>query len=245
GQTEAINKGIERTSGEIVAYINSDDYYMPGAFEKAIAAFAGSGASWVAGAAYDIYEGAEGPSRLFRPQAPQDLEGPFPGRHWWLLRPLPWHVPQPSAFWRRDLFDNFGLFRRDMHYAFDAEFMVRLAMAGELPELLPEEALSARALHDAAKSSGMGRWRPEIRRIRELHSAVLTETERRRLSLLRGPMAFRNGLETRVVYPLLKLGGRLLDHVPERLRPAIRHRDRRDDFLVAKGARAPEPRDTH
>ena len=32
GQTDAINKGIERTSGEIVAYINSDDYFLPGAF---------------------------------------------------------------------------------------------------------------------------------------------------------------------------------------------------------------------
>ncbi len=123
GQTEAINKGIERTSGEIVAYINSDDYYMPGAFEKAIGALESSGASWVAGAAVDIDE--ERPDtevRVLRPVPPRTHEGRLRGRHWWILEPL-WCVPQPSTFWRRDLFDRFGLFRRDMHYAFDAELM--------------------------------------------------------------------------------------------------------------------------
>ena len=30
GQSHAINKGVERTSGEIVAYLNSDDYFLPG-----------------------------------------------------------------------------------------------------------------------------------------------------------------------------------------------------------------------
>ena len=32
GQTHAINKGLERATGEIIAYINSDDLYVPGAF---------------------------------------------------------------------------------------------------------------------------------------------------------------------------------------------------------------------
>ena len=58
------------------------------------------------------------------------------GRHWWTL--VPWHVPQPSCFWRRELFDRYGAFRLDMHYAFDAEFMLRLAFAEEHPELLPD-----------------------------------------------------------------------------------------------------------
>ena len=32
GQAHAINKGLERCTGEILAYINSDDYYYPGCF---------------------------------------------------------------------------------------------------------------------------------------------------------------------------------------------------------------------
>ena len=51
GQSDAINKGLERTSGEIVAYLNSDDYFLPGAFETAIAALERSRRPWVAGGA--------------------------------------------------------------------------------------------------------------------------------------------------------------------------------------------------
>src|SRR5262245_2046279 len=131
GQTEAINKGIERTSGEIVAYINSDDYYLPGAFEKAVGALDSSGASWVTGAAVDIDEDHPEHRRMWRPVEPENTERWISGRHWWVL--TPWSVPQPSSFWRRELFDRHGIFRTDMHYAFDAEFMVRLALGGELP----------------------------------------------------------------------------------------------------------------
>jgi glycosyltransferase involved in cell wall biosynthesis len=238
GQTEAINKGIERTSGEIVAYINSDDYYLPGAFGKAIAAFESSGAGWVAGAAVDVYEGAAGPSRLFEPEPPEKMEGPLPGRHWWLLGALPWHVPQPSSFWRRELFDRYGPFRTDMHYAFDAEFMVRLVMGGERPALLPGQALAARALHEDAKSADMRKWGGEVRKIRALNRPKLTPRERQRMTLLRGPTAIRNFLQVQIIYPLLKLGGRLLELVPERVRPRIRHRDRRADYLSAEIGRA-------
>ena len=55
GQTDAINKGIERTSGEIVAYINSDDYFLPGAFDRAIEVFEQQpDAKYVAGAVLDL-----------------------------------------------------------------------------------------------------------------------------------------------------------------------------------------------
>jgi glycosyltransferase involved in cell wall biosynthesis len=38
GQAEAINKGFARAGGEIVGWINSDDYYLPGAISSAVAA---------------------------------------------------------------------------------------------------------------------------------------------------------------------------------------------------------------
>lgn len=39
GQAEAINKGLQRASGKIVAWLNSDDLYLPGAIQGAVRAF--------------------------------------------------------------------------------------------------------------------------------------------------------------------------------------------------------------
>lgn len=259
GQTEAINKGIEGTSGEIVAYLNSDDYYLPGAFEAAVAAFERTDRGWVAGAAKDLDErgrpaGTPGTDSdgVIRPTHPSAWEQMPRGRQWWLLSP--WHVPQPSAFWRRELFNRYGLFRRDMHYAFDAEFMVRLALADEMPELVPEQALAVRLHHSEAKSADFSRWRPEIEYLVELYSPVLSRSERRRLPVVRmlgglppgGALPADGGarlagaarrLVGRALYfpsacrmafsRALGHGGDLLEHVPERYRPPIRTRDRR------------------
>jgi glycosyltransferase involved in cell wall biosynthesis len=226
GQSHAINKGVERTSGEIVAYINSDDYYLPGAFETAIAAFERSDAGWVAGASLDQLEGNP-PIELgvWQPEPPSESEGLLPGRHWWLL--APWHLPQPSVFWRRRLLQRYGPFRQDMSNVFDAELMLRLAIAGEMPVLLPNDVLATRLSHPEQKSRGFGRSRAEIRRFAELFGQQLTESERRRLALLRWPVWGWRAVREAAVDPALRLGGRLLDHLPDRLRPRIRGRDRR------------------
>jgi glycosyltransferase involved in cell wall biosynthesis len=252
GQSHAINKGIERTSGEIVAYINSDDYYLPGAFETAVAAFERSGAGWVAGGALDVEEG-DPPRRLrvWRPKPPSHCEGRIRGRHWWLL--VPWHVPQPSTFWRRELFERFGMFRSDMHYAFDAEFMLRLAYGEELPALLHDEFLSTRSVHPEQKTFEMTNSWPEIDRFNEIFGGELTLQEKVRLRATRlSGLSVHPGdrfarwfihpiirwfihpiirwvvrpMRLWVIYPAMKFGGDLLEHVPEGWRPPIRHRDR-------------------
>jgi glycosyltransferase involved in cell wall biosynthesis len=243
GQSEAINKGIEGTSGDIVSYLNSDDYLLPGALETTVAAFNGGGSSWVAGGAFDIEEG-DPPRRLrvWRPKPPSYCEGRPGGRHWWLL--VPWHVPQPSSFWRRELFERFGSFRTDMHYAFDAEFMLRLAFEGELPELLPEDFLAVRSVHPEQKTYEMSQSWPEIHRFRKLYSGHLTPRERvlmRTWRLVRAwtPVAWvrwrlmqplihyvLGPFKRRFVTPTLTWGGDLLEHLPDRWRPQIRTRDR-------------------
>jgi hypothetical protein len=62
-------------------------------------------------------------------------------------------VPQQSSFWRRDVFDELGPFREDLHYAFDTEHALRLVFAGLMPELIDAE-LAVRDLHEEAKSAG-------------------------------------------------------------------------------------------
>jgi glycosyltransferase involved in cell wall biosynthesis len=244
GQSHAINKGIEGTSGEIVAYINSDDYYLPGAFDAAVAGFERNGASWLAGGALDVEE-SDPPRRLrvWRPKPPAHCEGRIKGRHWWLL--VPWHVPQPSTFWRRELFERHGMFRADMHYAFDAEFMLRLAYADELPELLTEDFLSTRSVHPEQKTFEMTNSWPEIDRFAQIFAPELTSGERVRMRAIRAlglsvhpnhrfarwfvhPVLkwVVNPIRKWVIYPTMKLGGDLLGLIPDRWRPPIRHRDR-------------------
>jgi glycosyltransferase involved in cell wall biosynthesis len=243
GQSDAINKGLRGTSGEIVAYLNSDDYFLPGAVETAVARLKESGRKWVAGGALDVEEG-DPPKRLrvWRPKPPSYCEGRPGGRHWWML--VPWHVPQPSSFWRRELFDRFGPFRTDMHYAFDAEFMLRLAFGEELPELLPDDFLAVRSVHPEQKTFEMTNSWPEIHRFVEIYAPQLSPRE---LTMLRTSRIFRAAtpvawvrwrlmqplihyvlgpLKRRLITPALTWGGDLLERVPERWRPPIRTRDR-------------------
>ena len=93
----------------------------------------------------------------FAPPSPPRSEHVPRGRHWWVL--VPWQVPQPGAFWRRRLFDELGAFRTDMHYAFDAEFELRRALAGEPPQ-------------DPARSRACGAGLPPRSKVKQPEAAA-------------------------------------------------------------------------
>ena len=239
GQADAINKGIEGTTGEIVAFINSDDHFLPGAFERALEVFRETGADYVGGAVLDLdMNGHLTKMGAWRPEPPRRYER-FPrGRHWWLIAPF--YLPQSSVFWRRDLFRRNGLFRNDLTYMFDGEFMCRLAFAGEKLALIPGEALSVRGVHDEQKSASPALFADEIKLFPSIFRGRLRRGERLRLRLtlfLRRIGFYRAGDEiedrgvriwvlNHLVGPVVRFGGDLLEHVPARFRPPIRGRDR-------------------
>jgi glycosyltransferase involved in cell wall biosynthesis len=172
GQTSAINRGISRATGDVVVYVNSDDYYLPGAFETAMGLFERTGARWVIGASrVEDFEGVV--EHVWVPELPTKP------RHWWLIDP--WGYPQPSSFWRRDVFEEFGPFREDMHYIFDTEFGIRLLLGGVRPALT-EQPLAVRVDHPAAKSADHTPFVVEQQRFYELHGHKLTVSERVRMA---------------------------------------------------------------
>lgn len=241
GQTDAINKGIERTRGEIVAYINSDDYFLPGAFWRALEVFEQQpDAKYVAGAVLDIDDdGHLTEMGAWRPEPPSRYERWPRGRHWWVIAPF--YLPQSSVFWRRELFERHGLFPRDLSYVFDGDFMCRLALSDEKLALIPGEALSVRGVHEDQKSANPPLFVAEIATFPKRFRTRLTPVERLKLAFtlfLRRLGVYRAADEiadtgvvvwvrNHLIGPVLRFGGDLLEHVPERIRPPIRGRDRR------------------
>jgi glycosyltransferase involved in cell wall biosynthesis len=174
GQSHAINKGLAVSSGDVIAYINSDDYYLPGAFDVVHELFSDPAVSWISGACR--YVQSDGTvAAVWRPELPGGPRGA------WIR--LSWGVPATSSFWRRRLLDELGTFREDLHYVFDTELELRLAIAGYLPAIVDRE-LAVRWLHDEAKTADWSRFENEF----ELVSRELLETLPRHERVLSWPV---------------------------------------------------------
>lgn len=122
GQTSAINKGLRIVTGDIVAYINSDDWYHPGALQAvARRAMEHPREDWWAGLVDNRPEGqaAERKTSSFTDMVE------FMGRTETLQ--------QPGVFWRRELSRKAGFFTEEMHFLFDHEYWVRFLLNGARP----------------------------------------------------------------------------------------------------------------
>jgi glycosyltransferase involved in cell wall biosynthesis len=143
GQVHAINKGLERATGDIFAFINSDDVYLPGAFSAVIDHFqANPDCNWLCGDTLFFGEGHK--TELFRAVTPKSA-----------AHALAWeaHCPQPGMFWKRELIAS-G-FKEEWPYDFDHEMYVRLLLAGHRCEYLPVP-LAAYRLHAVSKTVAEG-----------------------------------------------------------------------------------------
>jgi glycosyltransferase involved in cell wall biosynthesis len=167
GQSSAINRGIARATGDVIAYINSDDYYLPGAFAKAMPLFQGADVTWVAGACRYLYDTGE-LDTVWMPHPPR---GPRPR-----YVHETWYVPQASSFWRREIFERVGPLREDLHYVFDTEFGLRAALAGYTPATIEDE-LAVRFLHDEAKSADTTPFEQEYVRVSKELLATIPRRE--------------------------------------------------------------------
>jgi glycosyltransferase involved in cell wall biosynthesis len=119
GQSEAINKGLSKASGELVMWLNSDDRLLPGALLKA-AEFANASPEIQLFHGRAILTGNGMKEKLVG-----IVSDDLPARY---LAYIPF--PQPASFFRKSLLEKIGLLNEHLHYGMDYEFLVRAILAG-------------------------------------------------------------------------------------------------------------------
>ena len=145
GVVEAVNKGLARVRGDIVAIQSSDDTYVPGAFTAIVDAFERHPE---AGLIYgDIhYINADSIVTSTTALEPFDLLN-YIGK---LI-----YIPQPAAFFRREIGTRAGAWREEISYAADAEFFLRIAL--ESPVVKIDRVVAGYRYHDAQRDKAGAR----------------------------------------------------------------------------------------
>ncbi|GAB6094263.1 hypothetical protein JCM14469_05150 [Desulfatiferula olefinivorans] len=146
GQSDAVNKGFERASGDIVAWINSDDYYCDDhVFETVLRRFND-------GDCPDIVYG----KGIYVNERGEKLRDVYVNRN---PESLPWRLQQecgifqPALFMRRSVIERVGFLTKSLHYCMDYEYWIRCVKAGVRFVYLDED-LACFRFYDSNKTLG-------------------------------------------------------------------------------------------
>ncbi len=122
GQTDAINKGLRMAKGDIIAYLNSDDYYLPGAFKKVKEFFINNPlAKCVTGDALIVDENGKEIQKFVRFY--KKILGVLNIKK---LLYVTNYIIQPSTFLRRELIEEIGFFDETKKYTMDYDYWLRI-----------------------------------------------------------------------------------------------------------------------
>jgi glycosyltransferase involved in cell wall biosynthesis len=143
GVYDAVNKGIKLAKGQIVTYLNTDDFYFPYSVEVIVKKFLESSADIIYGDWLNL-----------------DYDTCFmeflPCMHlnkYDLL--LGGYLPQPAVFLRREVFEKIGVFDIDFKLMADNEFFTRAAVQGAKIEKV-DEFIAGQMLHGTNLLAGNG-----------------------------------------------------------------------------------------
>ncbi|MEO5357291.1 MAG: glycosyltransferase [Nitrospirae bacterium YQR-1] len=148
GQADALNKGFAMADGDVIAWINSDDYHYPGAFQKVAQAFRDNPE---AGVIYGncLYYFENSAEHYVNINSELDFEK--------MLRYWSHNVPpnQPSVFFKRCLLSDFGALDTSLKYMMDYDLFLRFAQKYKFYYI--DETLSVYRFHKDSKS-GFANW---------------------------------------------------------------------------------------
>ena len=118
GQSDAMNKGFRLADGEIISYLNADDFYEPNAFQKVSAAF-DENTDMVMGKV-NILDGDF--KLIYINDAGYELRSML---NWW--RPQSYCFNPTGYFYRRQVQQTYGGFPEENHYDMDYDFLLWVA----------------------------------------------------------------------------------------------------------------------
>ena len=122
GQTDAINKGFARANGEILAWVNSDDTYEPGAVSAAVSYLRKHPeVGMVYGDCNFINESGQVIGKFGSAQTSYHL-----------LRQGYSHIPQQTMFFRAELWKQAGPLDPSFYFAMDYDLWTRIAARSEI-----------------------------------------------------------------------------------------------------------------
>lgn len=152
GQTAAINQGWQLTSGEVIAWINSDDVYAPEALRRVGEYFQRHPEVDIVYGDCDMID-ANGRFLKMYPTQPFDFVE--------LVRSTINIVPQPATFLRRSVVEKTGVLDESLSYVMDFDYWLRAGLQRDI-RYMPEK-LAALRVHATAKSiAQLGKFAVEL-----------------------------------------------------------------------------------
>ena len=140
GHADALNKGFSRATGEILAWLNSDDIYFPDAVLEAVAVLKGHSEIGMVYGDADLIDDSGAPAGQFGSKQTsyrQMLCGSV-------------HIPQATTFFRADLWRQVGPLNLSLFFSFDYDLWVRIAKVSQL--LYVSKRWAQFRIHDAGKT---------------------------------------------------------------------------------------------
>lgn len=203
GQSDAIHRGFQRATGDVLGWINSDDLLLPGALARVRSIFDDDPTVDIV-AGYLVFIDADG-RIISMPRVPSGSN--FLGRRGLV------QVSQQATFFRRSLYESVGGLDLSLHCAMDFDLWSRFYAAGAKWRRLPVH-LAAFRKHGGAKGSGNSWWeRYQVEKeiVRERYPEIFGSQERQRgIVFLYRSMQLLSGRQLMSILDSKKWRGRLL-----------------------------------
>ena len=157
GIYDAMNKGFKRATGEIIAILNSDDTWLPGALERVVSVFSRNPDVGIISGAIEVWEDLPNGAKVILGSSLLHLHKGMTLQH-------------PATFVRRSVYEQVGFFNTCYRIGADYDFVLRCLMA-HIPWIILDDVLvRMRAGGKGGTIFTIDDWR--IRRSRNLSSVV-------------------------------------------------------------------------